>query len=117
MCQKNYVAQGTIPPYRLVKFGSADRTVVIAAAATDLLIGVTGRYKDNVVAGGQVDVIRDDFCEVELGGTVVRGEALTADASGKAITATVAGSRVIGYAEVSGVAGDIIWMMVELGKF
>jgi len=51
MCQKNYTAQGTTPPYRLVKFGSADRTVAIATAATDLLIGVTGRYKDNVVAG------------------------------------------------------------------
>jgi hypothetical protein len=113
MSQKNYTAQGTIPPYRIVKFGSADRAVVIAAAATDLLIGVTGRYKDSVVSGDQVDVIRDDFCEVELGGTVTRGQPLTSDAIGKAITATVAGSRVIGYAEVSGVLGDIVWMMIE----
>lgn len=181
--QRNYLAQGTIPPYRVVKFGSADKTVVIATAATDLLIGVTGRYKGSVVAGDRVDVIRDDLAEVEFGDTVTRGQALTSDASGRAIPATpaalkqtviesgVASSRtvtgiattdtlvsvlwltegyvdetanftisaentisnvdgninggwlivtyrkapvrVIGYAEVSGVVGDIGWVMIE----
>ena len=117
MEQKNYLSQGTIPPYRIVKFGEADRTVVMAAAATDLLIGVTGRYKGNVVAGNQVDVVRDDYCEVEYGGTVTRGQALTADSSGRAIAAITTGSRIIGYAEVSAVVGDIGWMTVELGVF
>lgn len=117
MSQKNYLAQGTIPPFRLVKFGSADNTVVASAAATDLSIGVSGRYKDNVVSGERLDIIRDGRAEVEYGGTVTRGQALTSDANGKAIAAAVTGSRVIGYADVSAVAGDIGWAFIEIGTF
>lgn len=192
MSQKNYLLQGSAPPFRIAKFGSADRTVAIATAATDLLIGVTGRYKGNATDGSQLDVIRDDLCEVEYGGTVTRGQELTSDSVGRAIAATpaalvqtvIAGgaagnhtvtgiattdtlvsvirldatdaseayandtaeytisaantinntsgtssaggallvtyrkppTRVIGYAEVSAVVGDIGWMMIALGS-
>jgi hypothetical protein len=117
MGQKNYLSQGTIPPHRIVKFGSADNTVVMSSAATDLSVGVSGRYKGNAVTGERVDIIRDDWAEVEFGGTVTRGQGLTSDANGKAIAATATGQRVIGYAEASAVAGDIGWMTVELGTF
>ena len=70
-----------------------------------------------MVSGERLDIIRDDLAEVEFGGTVTRGQALTSDASGKAVAATVTGSRVIGYAEVSAVAGDIAWIHVEIGTF
>jgi hypothetical protein len=117
MTQKNYVVQGNIPPHRIVKFGSVDRSVVLARDPNDSAIGVTGRYKGNAVAGERVDVIRDGLCEVEYGGTVTRGQALTADANGKAIAATVTGARIVGYAEESAIAGDIGWMTIELGVF
>lgn len=87
MTQKNYLTQGTIPPYRIAKFGSVDRSVALATAPTDLSIGVTGRYKGNAVEGERIDVIRDDFCEVEFGGTVTRGQALTSDSTGRAVAA------------------------------
>jgi hypothetical protein len=47
---------------------------------------------------------------VEYGGNVTRGDPLTSDGDGKAITATAAGGsnvRLIGIAGSSGVLGDI----------
>jgi hypothetical protein len=90
MTQKNYLSQGVTPPYRIVKFGTADKTIALSTAPTDLSIGVTGRYKGNAADGDRVDVIRDDFCEVEYGGTVTRGQALTSDSTGRAVAATPA---------------------------
>lgn len=106
---KNYVATAAIAAYRIVKFGTNDGEVTQAAAATDLLIGTTGRVTA-AAANDRVDVIRSGIAEVEYGGTVARGDELTADASGQAVVAApAAGSnvRIIGIAEVSGVSGDI----------
>ncbi|MCK9372583.1 MAG: hypothetical protein M0P91_05255 [Sulfuricurvum sp.] len=101
---KNYVAGGDIPAYRIVKFGADDNTVVLATAATDYIIGVSDL---GGVTGDRLDIVMDDIAEVEFGGTIVRGGPVTTDAAGKAIAATVAGSRTIGFAMVSGVVGDI----------
>lgn len=106
---KNYTADATIGKYRIVKMGSADGNVAQAAAATDLLIGVTSRVTAEA-AGDRVDVIRSGLAEVEYGGAVTRGAKLTADANGKAVAAAPAAgvnNQIIGVAEVSGVAGDI----------
>jgi hypothetical protein len=107
--QKNYTADAAIGAYRIVKFGSADGYIAQAAAATDLLMGVTDRVTAGA-AGDRVDVIRSGIAEVEYGGNVTRGQKLTSDANGKAVAAAPsAGSNVqiIGIAEVSGVSGDI----------
>lgn len=101
----SFIAGAAIAARRIVVFGSDDNTVVTASAATGSLIGVSDLGAD--AAGDRLDVILDDIAEVEYGGTVTRGDHITSDANGKAITATVAGSRVIGFAMVSGVAGDI----------
>lgn len=106
---KNYIAETAVTKFRIVKWGTADGAVVPATAtATDALIGVVGAF--GAAAGERVDVIRSGLADVEYGGTVTRGQPLMADANGKAVAAAPAAgvnARIVGYAEVSGVAGDI----------
>ncbi len=105
---KNFVPESAIEPYRIVTFGSDDEYVVQASASTDGLIGVSDSLGGE--ASVRVDVVMSDITEVEYGGAVTRGDLLTSDADGKAITASPdAGSnvRTIGTAMVSGVDGDI----------
>ena len=104
---KNYATGGAIAPYRICKF-SADDTVVQAAAATDLSIGVSGRI--GAASGERIDINRAGLVEVEYGGVVARGSKLTSDADGKAVVAAPAqgvNNQIIGIAEVTGAAGDI----------
>lgn len=117
--QKSYAAEGVIGAYLIVKFGAADGGVLVAAAATDKLIGVTDRIAA-AASGDRIDVIRSGIAEVTYGGTVAAGDLLTSDASGRAITATAAAGsnvRVIGVAEVAGVVGDIGSMLIDPGSF
>lgn len=116
---KSYSAEGAISPCRIAKFGAADYGVLQAAAATDKLVGVTVPLI-TVGSGETVDVIHDGIADVEYGGNVTRGDLLTSDANGKAITATAAAGsniRVIGVALVSGVAGDICPVLLDLTSF
>jgi len=107
-----YKATAAIAARTIVKHGAADGSAVAAAAATDALLGVSA---DIDAAGGEsVDVIRSGVTPVRYGGAVARGDALTANASGAAVKA-VAGNQVIGYAEVSGVAGDIGSLLIQRG--
>lgn len=101
----NYKAEGAaIEPFRIVKFGTADKTVVVAAAAADLSIGVTSHVKAD--ADMDCDVWRSGIRRVVYGGAVTKGDQLTAAADGKAVVAAT-GNRVIGIAEITGVADDI----------
>ena len=115
---KNYTAEGAIAAYRIVKFGAADGGVVQAAASTDLIIGVNEALP--VAAGERVDVIRSGIADVEFGGTVARGQPVAADANGKAVVAAPAANvnaHIIGFAEVSAVAGDIAPVLLARGVF
>jgi hypothetical protein len=119
LLNKNYTAEGAIPAYRLVKFGAADGGILVAAAATDKLIGVNDRIAFAVV-GDRGDIVRMGIAEVEYGGTVAAGDLLTSDASGRAIVAAAAAGsnvRIIGIAEVAGVLGDIGSMLIDPGSF
>ena len=111
---KGYTATTAIGARRLVKFGAADGAVVLAAAATDLIIGVSTDIAAD--AAERCDVLMvGNIGEVVAGGTVARGDLLTSNASGAAITTVTAGNRYVGIAEVSGVAGDIISFIVAPG--
>ena len=102
------IAAAIILPYRIVKFDAADATYAQTAAATDLSVGVCESVGPD--KGETVDVIKAGIADVEYGGTVTRGQPLTSDAQGRAVAAApTAGSnvRIIGFAEVSGVSGDI----------
>lgn len=105
---KSFIAETTVAPYRIGKFGSTDDRVVQATASTESLLGVSNNLGGS--AGGRVDMVLTDVTEVEYGGTVTRGDYLTSDASGRAITASPAtgvNAGIIGKAMASGVIGDI----------
>lgn len=105
---RNYNAGGAITGRRVVMFGSADdQVVMVDTAGTDNAIGVADKI--DIASGEPVDVHHDGICEVEYGGNVTRGDALTFDANGKAVTQTAsagANQRVIGIALKSGADGD-----------
>ncbi len=116
---KTLIAEAAIPKYRIVKFGTADGTAVLAAAATDSLIGVTGIVSADA-ANEPVDVyMGGGIQKVEYGGTIARGALLTSDASGRAVAAAPAAAsnnRIIGIAHVSGVLNDIGFVCLSLGS-
>lgn len=96
-----------LPPRRIVKF-TADRTVGLAAAATDDMIGVTADVGAEAV-GYTVHVYRSGPVEIEVGGNIARGKEVTSDAVGRAVQAAPAAGttcRIIGIAERSYVLGD-----------
>lgn len=114
----NYNAGATVNGFRIVKHGTSDQEVIQAAANTDAIIGVAEQLGADA-AGEPIDVWRTGVAQVEYGGNVTRGDPLTADADGKAITAAPAAGanvRLVGFAEVSGVAGDIGSVQIELGS-
>ena len=107
---KTYVAGGSIETYRIVAFGSDAKTVVEASAHTAKPIGVTGNLA--VVQGERVDVIHTGIGEVACGGSITRGDLLTAS-SGLAVVAS-AGQRCIGVAMDNGVTGDVIPVLLNI---
>lgn len=116
LLNRNYMAEAAIAAYRIVKFGTADGNVLQAAAATDLSIGVMESV--GPASGERCDVVKSGIADVEFGGAVTRGGPVTSDASGRAVAAApAAGSnvRVIGFAEVSAVSGDIAPILVAPG--
>ena len=113
---RSYMAQAAIDPFLIVKPGTLDGTVTLATAATDLLMGTSDALAKAV--GESVDVATGDVHEVRLGGTVTRGQPLTANAAGKAVVAAPAAGanvRIIGFADQSGVADDVIVYIREPG--
>lgn len=113
---KTFRAAGPVAPRRIVKLGAADDLVLAAAAAGDASIGVSQELGAD--AGEPLDVALDGIGEVTLGGNVERGDQLTSDAEGRAITAAPAAGvavRTIGTALASGVAGDIAPLIIERG--
>lgn len=113
----NYTAGGAITEKRLVKFGAGDRLVVQASAATDAIIGVNDL---TAATDERSDICLSGIFPVTYGGTVTRGDALTSDSSGRAITATAAAGanvRIIGIAMESGVVGDLGSVRIAPGFF
>lgn len=105
---KGFKAGAVILPRRIVKFGADDVTVIQAAAAGDASIGVSDLGAAAI--GDHASIIMGQAAIVEYGGTVARGDQLTSDATGRAITAAPAAGanvRIIGTAMVSGVVGDL----------
>ena len=104
-----FTAQGAVGAFRIVKQGTADQTCTLAAAVGDALIGTSDSLaKDDSEV---VDVDLRAFSQVVVGGVVTRGDPLTSDANGAAVKAAPAAgtnNRIIGFAEISGVAGDVI---------
>jgi len=116
---KSFYGSAAIGANLIVKFGAADDTVSPAAAATDLLLGITNEMALaalDVTNGNTVDVTLCGVEQLKLGAAAVtRGQKLTSNASGQGITAApAAGSnvQVIGIALKSGAAGDVIPVLI-----
>lgn len=102
------VAGGAITKRRIVRHGAADGQALLGNGSATTPLGVSTEV--DVVAGETVDVVRLGPADVEYGGNVTRGDPLTSDATGRAIVAAPAAGanmRCVGFAEVSGVVGDI----------
>lgn len=106
---KNKVAEAAITANSIVKPGSTDDAVVLAAAAGDSAIGVTEGIA--AAAGERVDVVMAGIAEVKLAGNVTRGGGVVANASGLGVAAAST-NRAIGYALQSGVTGDIVEVLI-----
>ena len=115
----SFVADAAILNNRLVKFGSGDRAVAVATAATDFVIGVVNEMPLGIAAAERVDVVRMGIAWVECGAAVPRGSPITSDSVGRAIVAAPATGvnyRVIGFADETGTAaGDVIRFVIEPG--
>jgi Uncharacterized conserved protein (DUF2190) len=111
--QKTFYAGAAVAANRIVKPGADDTKVVVGAAATDKLVGIS----DNI--GGAInepiDVILDGIALVKLGGTVAFGDLITSDATGQGVATTTAANRYIGHAMEGGVSGDLIGVRIAPG--
>ena len=117
---KNYEQETAVVQYRFIKAGTADGLVKLAADNQDKIIGISSDYVDSG-AGNRVDVTHFGIGLIQLGDTVAFGDLLTTDADGKAVTADddMVDEETIysgGVALESGVAGDIIEMLVIISK-
>ncbi|MCK4786215.1 MAG: DUF2190 family protein [Desulfobacteraceae bacterium] len=112
-----FVAEAAVAPYRIVKGGTTDDDVLQGAAVTDGLRGVCGAL--NADAGERVDISLVGIEEVEYGGTIAKDDPITSDANGKAVKAAPAAgvnNRIIGFAMVAGVSGDIGSVLIAPGQ-
>ena len=106
---KNYSAGAAVAANRIVKPGAADNEVIVGAAVSDALIGVSTDIAAD--SGERCDVIHAGIAPVKLGGTVARGDPITSDGTGQGVAAAPAAgtnNRIVGFALNSGVSGDII---------
>jgi hypothetical protein len=103
---KSLTATTAIPARTIVSYGAADGTGVPANGSAAALVGVSGDIDTAVGERASVHEV-GNIAEVVYGGNVTRGDPLTADANGRAVVANAAGQRCVGFAEVSGVLGDI----------
>lgn len=110
LLKKTFKAGAAIAARRIVKFGADDEHVIQGAASSDCLIGVMPRFAA-AVAEDRVDITIAGIKEVELGGSVTRGDRLTSDSVGRGVAAT-GGNSYVGVAFASGVSGDIVPCLV-----
>ena len=106
--EKSFVSTGDLSAaeFVIVKVDvSNDNSVVIAASNTDPIVGVL----QNKPKAGKAAVVRwGGSSKVIAGGTITRGDIVTSDSSGHAITTTTNKDVMVGRALMSGVSGDII---------
>jgi hypothetical protein len=110
---KSYMAGAAIRARRIVQLGAADNTVIEATASTQVLFGVADVL--DTALGDQVDVHHVGTADLLLGGTVARGQRVTADANGAGVAAAPAAGVNAGFVGItlqSGVAGDIIQVLL-----
>lgn len=113
---RNFKAEAAIAAFTLIKVGANDMGALAAAAVSDKIIGVSTDIAAAI--NERCDVILDGVADVLYGGTVARGDLLTSDASGRAVTAAPGAgtnNRIVGAALISGVVGDVGQVLISVG--
>lgn len=98
------IAGGNLSPFRFVVLAADGQFDHVASAGGDA-DGVC--QSDPAAAGDAIELDVAGVTKVEAGGTVTVGQKIQSDNAGKALTAAT-GDHVLGKALASGVAGDII---------
>jgi hypothetical protein len=114
---KGFAAEALVPPRRIVKHGASDGAVVVGAASTDKVFGISSELPAQI--GENCDVHLVGLAEVEYGGAVTRDDYLTSDGTGRAVAAAPGAginAGIVGQAMVSGVAGDIGVATIHPGR-
>lgn len=101
---KNFKATAAIGAFKLVKFGADDDHVSLADSATAGLIGAVNRIPA-ATAEDRVDVVVQGIATLVAGSGITRGDLLTSDSAGNAVTASE-DNRVVGIALASASSGD-----------
>lgn len=112
---KNYTTDEAIGAHLIVKAGSADFYIGLADAATDAIIGVS--ELGGTAAGDNIDIIHGGIATVKLGGTVSRGDYITATTNGLGVAAAPSAgtnNQVVGKALQAGVTGDEIDVLINI---
>jgi hypothetical protein len=114
---RNYNAAALIGANLIVKVGANDGEVLLAAANTDDILGVSTNI--DVASGEPCDVIHGGIADIKLGGTVARGKFITSDANGCGVLAAPSAGvnvQIAGKTLISGVSGDIIPVLLCIGQ-
>lgn len=112
---KSFKADADVGKHRIVGHGAADNSVAQANGLTATMFGVSDSLGGK--SGKVMDVVCAGFATVEYGGTVTRGAPLTSDSTGRAVVATQADSRIVGFATKAGVVGDLGTVNIAPGYF
>ena len=111
--EKSVKAGAAVTAYTVAKFGSDDDTMIPAAANTDLLAGV---FQHDAAINTEVRVMLTGISRLKLGtGGITRGALVTVDAAAQGIALSGAAAtnvQAIGIAMASGVAGDIVPVLI-----
>lgn len=107
---KSFIAGADTRPNRCVKFSDSG-TVIEAVLAADRVVGVS-KPQLTVASGDRVDVVLLGIADAIAGAAVTRGDLVTSDTTGAVITLAGA-TQEIGTALESGVAGDIIPVLLS----
>jgi hypothetical protein len=128
MASHSKVASGNILPATFVKLTTTADGKVTQAGAGERIYGISqpgtrsapfeGLDSDNAaVAGDNVMIFGiGQRCMLRLGGTVTRGDYLKSDGSGYGVTASTDADDYGAIAEMSGVSGQLIEVLVQVGE-
>jgi hypothetical protein len=102
--------------YYVCKVGTTAQEVKVAGtAATDLVIGV---IQNDPADGGEAEVACMGVAKAAAETGITYGDYLTTSSTGRVKTTTTDGDSLVGMAlEASSAAGDIIKVVVSLGKY
>lgn len=111
--EKEVTAKTAVTKYRIVKKDTTEDQFSHCTAVADKSVGIA---QTGAAIGEKFRLMLSGIAKVEFGGTVVQGDLLTTDASGRAVVAAPAAgtnNRIIGVAMGDFVLNDIGVALVQ----